>query len=177
MQQILILSFHLPNPTFSIPPSTMSAVPFDKSTPVEHHVDDEKDVAIVNEVDVDPDVIDIVHAAEGEYTDAEYKKLLRKIDWMLLPLMWLTYGLQQADKTATSTQATFGLRTDTHLVGQQYSVSIAAITGDCKRLYTFLSGYQPSSTSPTSSVNSLATTCSIDSTSVELWGDSCSLGG
>ncbi|WWD16928.1 hypothetical protein CI109_101360 [Kwoniella shandongensis] len=100
----------------------MSAAPvLDKHASAEHHVDDEKDAAIVNEADVDPDVIDIVHAAEGQYTEAQYNKLLRKIDWTLLPLMWLTYGLQQADKTATSTQATFGLRKDTHLVGQQYS--------------------------------------------------------
>jgi hypothetical protein len=64
---------------------------------------------------------EIVLASEGEYTQEQYKRLLHKIDWMLLPLMWLSYGLQQADKTATSTQATFGLKTDTHLVGQQYS--------------------------------------------------------
>lgn len=31
------------------------------------------------------------------------------------------YGIQQADKTGLSTQATFGLRQDTHLVGQQYA--------------------------------------------------------
>ncbi|KAH8885587.1 MFS general substrate transporter [Thozetella sp. PMI_491] len=35
--------------------------------------------------------------------------------------MWLCYGIQQTDKTSIGTQATFGLRTDTGLVGQQYS--------------------------------------------------------
>lgn len=58
---------------------------------------------------------------EAQFTDEEYAKLKRKIDWHLLPLMWFCYGIQQADKTAISTQAIFGLRTDTHLVGQQYS--------------------------------------------------------
>ncbi|KAI1336479.1 major facilitator superfamily transporter [Xylariaceae sp. FL0016] len=35
--------------------------------------------------------------------------------------MWLCYGVQQTDKTSIGTQATFGLRDDTGLHGQQYS--------------------------------------------------------
>jgi len=57
---------------------------------------------------------DIV-AAESEYTEEQYKQLRRKIDRYLLPLMWLCYGIQQTDKTALGTQATFGLREDTGL--------------------------------------------------------------
>ncbi|KAJ5113980.1 hypothetical protein N7456_002514 [Penicillium angulare] len=64
---------------------------------------------------------DIVHAAEDGYTQEQYKKLLRKIDFVLLPMMWLISGIQYADKASISTQATFGIREDTHLVGQQYS--------------------------------------------------------
>ncbi|KAK6197706.1 hypothetical protein LQW54_010610 [Pestalotiopsis sp. IQ-011] len=66
-------------------------------------------------------VTDIVHAAEGEYTAAQYAKVLRRADWILLPVMWNVSGTQYADKVSVSTQATFGLRTDTGLVGQQYS--------------------------------------------------------
>lgn len=58
---------------------------------------------------------------ESDYTDADYKKLLKKIDRYLLPLMWFCYGVQQTDKTSLGTQAIFGLRDDTGLVGQQYS--------------------------------------------------------
>lgn len=58
---------------------------------------------------------------ESDYTSEEYKKILRKIDRYLLPLMWFCYGIQQTDKTATGTQAIFGLREDTHLHGQQFS--------------------------------------------------------
>jgi hypothetical protein len=58
---------------------------------------------------------------ESDYTDADYKKLLKKIDRYLLPLMWFCYGVQQTDKTSLGTQAIFGLREDTGLVGQQYS--------------------------------------------------------
>lgn len=69
-------------------------------------------------------VTDIVHAAEGEYTAAQYAKVLRRADWILLPLMWIVSGTQYADKVSVSTQATFGLRTDTGLVGQQYSCEL-----------------------------------------------------
>ncbi|KAH8194464.1 hypothetical protein TruAng_011373 [Truncatella angustata] len=55
------------------------------------------------------------------YSEEQYKKLKRKVDRYLLPLMWLCYGIQQTDKTSIGTQATFGLRTDTGLVGQQYA--------------------------------------------------------
>lgn len=76
------------------------------------------DVADVPGKDI---VLDTVNAADGEYSDADYKRILRKIDIVLLPLMWFCYGTQQADKTSISTQATFGMIEDTHLVGQQYS--------------------------------------------------------
>ncbi|WVQ85116.1 hypothetical protein IAT38_007281 [Cryptococcus sp. DSM 104549] len=90
------------------------------STPL----DEEKNLShTIKEADLDADAgaIDIVHASETEYTEDQYRRLLRKINWTILPLMWIAYGLQQADKKSTSTQATFGLKTDTGLVGQQYS--------------------------------------------------------
>ena len=34
--------------------------------------------------------VDIVHAAEAEFTPDQYKKLLRKADFILLPLMWVS---------------------------------------------------------------------------------------
>ncbi|KAI0892988.1 major facilitator superfamily domain-containing protein [Annulohypoxylon nitens] len=57
----------------------------------------------------------------SEYSQQEYSRIKRKADRYLLPLMWICYGIQQADKVSLSTQATFGLREDTHLIGQQYS--------------------------------------------------------
>ncbi|KAJ4489730.1 MFS general substrate transporter [Lentinula edodes] len=58
---------------------------------------------------------------ETDYSEEQYRRLLKKIDWVLLPLMWVAYGVQQADKTGISTQALFNFRQDNHLVGQQYS--------------------------------------------------------
>ncbi|KUI60656.1 hypothetical protein VP1G_07869 [Cytospora mali] len=89
----------------------------------EKRTDPEKTLASENEKSTSEDsvvaasVID-VHA---QYTEEEYKALKRKMDRYLLPLMWLCYGIQQTDKTSLSTQATFGLREDTHLKGQEYA--------------------------------------------------------
>ncbi|KAI0110780.1 MFS general substrate transporter [Nemania sp. FL0031] len=63
---------------------------------------------------------DVEDVTAPEYSEEEYNKLKKKIDRYLLPLMWLCYGIQQTDKTSLGTQATFGLREDTGLVGQQY---------------------------------------------------------
>ncbi|KAJ7890778.1 major facilitator superfamily domain-containing protein [Mycena leptocephala] len=48
-------------------------------------------------------------------------RLLRRIDCYLMPLLCITYGLQYSDKTSLSSGVVFGLRKDTHLVGQQYA--------------------------------------------------------
>jgi MFS family permease len=63
----------------------------------------------------------IVTDITEEYTEAYYRKLRWKIDLWLLPLMWVAYGTQQADKTGISTMAVFGMREDTGLVGQQFN--------------------------------------------------------
>lgn len=77
-----------------------------------------------------------VHVTEEE--DALAKRILRKIDWRLIPLMFITYNLNFMDKTILSSASVFGLREDNvkspilphsslmltlqqHLKGQQYS--------------------------------------------------------
>ncbi|KAL5381508.1 hypothetical protein PMIN06_001922 [Paraphaeosphaeria minitans] len=62
---------------------------------------------------------EIIHVdAEQE---ALAKRVLRKIDWRLIPLMFITYNLNFMDKVILSSASVFGLRDDTGLVGQQYS--------------------------------------------------------
>lgn len=39
------------------------------------------------------------HAATGEVVDIDDKKLMRKVDWLLMPLMFSVYYLQYTDKT------------------------------------------------------------------------------
>ncbi|ESZ92444.1 hypothetical protein SBOR_7161 [Sclerotinia borealis F-4128] len=49
------------------------------------------------------------------------KRLLRKIDLRLMPLMFITFNFNYIDKTILSSAAVFGLVGDTHLVGNQFS--------------------------------------------------------
>ncbi len=49
------------------------------------------------------------------------KKLLRKIDLTIAPLLAAVYFLQYLDKTTLSYAAVMGIRKDAHLVGQDYS--------------------------------------------------------
>ncbi|KAF4953956.1 hypothetical protein FGADI_5605 [Fusarium gaditjirri] len=51
----------------------------------------------------------------------EEKKLVRKIDMRLMPLLIVSYGLQYLDKTSLAYSAILGLREDLQLVGQQFS--------------------------------------------------------
>lgn len=49
------------------------------------------------------------------------KRVLRKIDMYILPFLCITYGLQFLDKTTLGYSSVFGIITDNHLVGQDYS--------------------------------------------------------
>lgn len=51
----------------------------------------------------------------------QLKKLVRKIDLTIAPLLAAVYFLQYLDKTTLSYAAVMGIRTDTHLKGQDYS--------------------------------------------------------
>ncbi|KAJ5646848.1 Major facilitator superfamily domaingeneral substrate transporter [Penicillium lividum] len=55
------------------------------------------------------------------YTEEEEKAVQRKIDFYLLPILCITFGLQYLDKVTTSYAAVYGMRTDLGLVGQKYS--------------------------------------------------------
>ena len=51
----------------------------------------------------------------------QLKRLVRKIDLTIAPLLACVYFLQFLDKTTLSYTAVMGIRTDTHLKGQDYS--------------------------------------------------------
>ncbi|KZT57449.1 MFS allantoate transporter-like protein [Calocera cornea HHB12733] len=56
-----------------------------------------------------------------EITPEEEASLVRKIDWHILPLLCVVYGLQYLDKTTLSYSSIMGIQTQNHLVGQDYS--------------------------------------------------------
>ncbi|KAI4846836.1 putative MFS allantoate transporter [Aureobasidium sp. EXF-8845] len=55
-----------------------------------------------------------------ELDEATNKRLLRKIDWNLMPVMCIVYGLNYLDKTTLSYASVMGLKKDTHLQGLDY---------------------------------------------------------
>jgi MFS family permease len=64
------------------------------------------------------------YQGDQEWSPAEEKKLVKKIDRRLLSILCATYGLQYYDKAMLSQAALFGLREDLELnVGIRYSMS------------------------------------------------------
>jgi sugar phosphate permease len=61
---------------------------------------------------------DDVHAP---YDKAEEKKLVRKIDFIIIPYLAVCYAFFYIDKTTLSYAAIFGIREDLHLVGDEYN--------------------------------------------------------
>ncbi|CAK7226516.1 hypothetical protein SCUCBS95973_006226 [Sporothrix curviconia] len=51
----------------------------------------------------------------------EARRVLRKIDWHVMPLLMGSYMLQYLDKSSINFASVYGLQTGTHLHGQQYS--------------------------------------------------------
>ncbi|KAL4783426.1 fungal-specific transcription factor domain-containing protein [Aspergillus varians] len=61
------------------------------------------------------------HSGHAPLSPEEESRMIRKMDWILLPMLFMTATLGAVDKVAISTAAIYGLKTDLHLVGQQYS--------------------------------------------------------
>lgn len=68
------------------------------------------------------DPVDIMaHDSNIYFTVEEEKRVLRKIDMRVLPLMLGAYFLQQLDKSALSYTSVFNIQRDAGLHGRQYS--------------------------------------------------------
>ncbi|KXT15312.1 hypothetical protein AC579_2817 [Pseudocercospora musae] len=61
------------------------------------------------------------YSGSPDWTKAEERKLRRKLDCKLMPVLCLTYALQYYDKAMLSQAALFGLIPDLDLRGQRYS--------------------------------------------------------
>lgn len=70
------------------------------------------------------------HEGEGvEMTAEDEKRLVRKIDWMIMPLMWCCYVAQYLDKTLINYAAVMGLYEDANITKADFSnlVSLAGV--------------------------------------------------
>lgn len=69
-----------------------------------------------------PRSVEVAEAGTAILEDPnQLKKLVKKIDFTIAPLLAAVYFLQFLDKTTLSYTAVMGIRTDTHLKGQDYS--------------------------------------------------------
>ncbi|KAH8802974.1 hypothetical protein F5884DRAFT_861317 [Xylogone sp. PMI_703] len=69
-----------------------------------------------------PSAGDLAVQGSGILEDPEkLKRLIWKIDSTIIPLLAVVFFLQFLDKTTLSYAAIMGIRTDVHLVGQDYS--------------------------------------------------------
>lgn len=58
---------------------------------------------------------------ETPITPAEARKVLWKIDLSILPIIWISTIVAAVDKVVISNAAIYGMKDDTHLVGNQYA--------------------------------------------------------
>jgi hypothetical protein len=61
------------------------------------------------------------NAKDIDADEAEVKRVLRKIDYRIIPILFVTYMLQYLDKNSINFSSVYGLQKGTHLVGQDYS--------------------------------------------------------
>ncbi|KAF5496968.1 putative transporter [Colletotrichum siamense] len=56
-----------------------------------------------------------------DYDASDVKRLVRKVDWRIMPFLWGYAVLSAVDKVIISNAALYGMLKDNNLVGQQYS--------------------------------------------------------
>lgn len=78
-------------------------------------------LGVESEKDLD-DTYQIFREGEGlEFDEQDAKKVLRKIDYRIVPILFVTYLLQYLDKNSINFANAFGLQEGTNLTGQDYS--------------------------------------------------------
>lgn len=81
----------------------------------------EPDTSSAHSSDLDDNYAIYQQNAGQEIDPAEAKKVLRKIDGVVLPILFVIYFLQYIDKNAINFASVYGLEEGTNLHGQEYS--------------------------------------------------------
>lgn len=97
----------------SPPPATLTSTGDRKTS-----ADVEKVIAHSN--DADEALQAFANGEIIEIDEATNKRLLRIIDWHLMPIMCCVYGINYLDKTTISYASIMGLKKDLHLKGNEY---------------------------------------------------------
>ncbi|KAJ5992657.1 hypothetical protein N7451_008381 [Penicillium sp. IBT 35674x] len=77
---------------------------------------------VVDKIHNGDDALQFLQQGHEPYSKEEERRVLRKVDIRMLTLMLIVNGFQFVDKNTMSYAGTYGLATEAHLVGQQYSL-------------------------------------------------------
>jgi hypothetical protein len=92
-----------------------------KTLEAAHPLSSVEDLSSSSDRDLD-ETYQVYKATEQlEATEAEAKKVLRKIDLRIVPILFVTYMLQYLDKNSLNFSSVYGLSSGTGLQGQDYS--------------------------------------------------------
>ncbi|RYP35286.1 hypothetical protein DL767_003874 [Monosporascus sp. MG133] len=93
----------------------------DVAPATENSMNEEMEGVKVPSKDADVGLQLLARSERVEYTAHDARRVKRKIDVFILPMLCATIALQYLDKVTLSYAAVYGLQSDLHLVGQQYS--------------------------------------------------------
>lgn len=74
-----------------------------------------------NSADLDDEYHLYKRSDEQDFDDVEAKRVLRKIDLRIIPILILIYMMQYLDKNGINYASVYGLQKGTNLHGQEYS--------------------------------------------------------
>ncbi|KAJ9306737.1 hypothetical protein DTO217A2_3724 [Paecilomyces variotii] len=86
-----------------------------------HGVDTEAGTTTVKAGNVDAALEFLQTENTAVMSEVDEKRLIRKIDWMIMPLMWMCYNLQYLDKVLINYASVMGLLSDTDMTTDQFS--------------------------------------------------------
>lgn len=127
LENTLAMATHDPEKSFASPAPEIASQDLEKFA----HLPASQSPHLPGIEDITPSPVSSAHfddnyelyknAKDIEADEAELKRVLRKIDFRIIPILFVTYMLQYLDKNSINFSSVYGLQKGTHLVGQDYS--------------------------------------------------------
>lgn len=84
-----------------------------------------EDERLENELDKTPTVVDLYNSLPPEHVAEVERKLVRKIDLRILPMIIIIYIFNYLDRNSITQARLYGLQEDTHVKGAVYQTAIS----------------------------------------------------
>lgn len=75
----------------------------------------------------DEDNVPVDYAGAAEKTSPEEKRLVKKIDWIMLPVLWVMYWFNYLDRNAITVARLDGMEEELGLTGSQYQTCVSIL--------------------------------------------------